>query len=105
MANLLLPPASLTKVVTDSSRADLYDAGLYCSSAADYDDVQSDLLDDYTLRLTRFHFVWHAYDTVRGETEPGRNLTASDPAARVSLLAAQRFSRVRDACVGLAVRV
>lgn len=88
-ANLLLPVTSITRVVTDASLADLYDAGLYCSAAADYDDTQSDLLDDYTLRFTRFHFVWHAYENVRAKTKSGRKLTAKDPTARLPLLVAQ----------------
>ena len=88
-ANLLLPAASIARVVTNASLADLYDAGLYCSTAADYDDTQSDLLDDYTLRLTRFHFVWHAYETVRTKSTSGRKLTAKHPTARLPLLEAQ----------------
>ena len=46
VGNLLLPPASVSRIVTNASVADLYGASDYCSSAADYDDAQSDALDD-----------------------------------------------------------
>ena len=88
-ANLLLPPASISRVDVNTSLADLHDADLYCAPAAHYNDVQSDLLDEYMLRLTRFHFVWHAYATVRDHSESGLKLTSSDLAARLPILSAQ----------------
>lgn len=76
MSNLLLPAACLSSVTTNAAAADLYDAGMYCTGPADYDEVQSQLLNDYISQLARYHFVWSAYETVRGRSGAGRLLTS-----------------------------
>lgn len=76
VSNLLLPAACLSGVETNASVADLYDAGLYCSSAADYDDRQSNLLNDYLSVLARFHFVWAAFEAIRRQSDAGHLLTS-----------------------------
>lgn len=87
--DLLLAPASIARVDTDATLADLYDSDGYCSAAVHYNDTQSNLLDDYMLRLTRFHFVWHAYATVRDHSESGQKLTSKDLRERLPILSAQ----------------
>ena len=72
VANSLLPAACVTRVDTDASAADLYDAGLYCEPSAHYDEQQSLILDDYMSALARYHFVWNAYATVREDSESGQ---------------------------------
>ena len=88
VGNLLLPPASLSRVVTDTSAADLYGAAAYCSSASNYDDIQSELLDDHMLELVRFHFVWNVYETVRCISGVGCKMTSNNHEDRLSLLGA-----------------
>ena len=84
-SNLLFPAASLAKVTTNASLADLYDAFVFCSTAASYDAVQSRLLDDYIGAWARFHFVWNAYEVIRSESTAGRSMTRKDPRARLTL--------------------
>ena len=86
VANSLFPPASVSRVVTDASAADLYKAWSYCSSASAYDNRQSDLLDDYMLELVRFHFVWNAYELIRRRSQSGRQMTTKSNKARLELL-------------------
>ena len=85
VSNLLLPAACLSGVETNASAADLYDAWMYCSPAADYDDRQSKLLNDYVSQLARFHFVWSAYKAVRSKSESGHLLTSKNVADRNTL--------------------
>ena len=98
----------MSRVDTDASTADLYDAALYCSSASDYDDKQSELLDDYMLELVRFHFVWNAYETVRSISEVGCKMTTKIPEDRLSLFGAvpiahkELLTWVYKACLPLA---
>ena len=87
--DLLLAPASIARVETDATLADLYGEDLYCSPAEDYNNTQSNLLDDYMLQLTRFHFVWHAYATVRDNSESGQKLKSKALEDRRSILSAQ----------------
>ena len=84
-SNLLLPAACLSRVETNASVADLYDAGMWCSQAAEYYDDQSELLDDYMFVLARFHFIWTAYETVRSMSNAGGMLTAAGTDGRVGL--------------------
>ena len=86
VGNLLLPPASVSRVVTDASASDLYNAWSFCSCASTYDDQQSDLLDDYMLELVRFHFVWNAYESIRHRSLSGQKLISSSNKARLELL-------------------
>ena len=53
--------------------------------AADYDDRQSTLLDDYLSVLARFHFVWSAYEAVRRQSNAGQLLTSKLVGDRVTL--------------------
>ena len=76
VSNLLLPAACLSRLETNASTADLYDAGEYCSQAADYDYHQSILLDDYLSVLAQFHFVWCAYEALRDQSDAGHLLTS-----------------------------
>ena len=85
VANLLFPAACVTRVQTDASAADLYEAGLYCEPAADYDERQSRVLDDYMSALVRYHFVWNAYATIRDDSSAGELMKTKNPADRKSL--------------------
>lgn len=85
VANLLFPAACIGRVQTDASTADLYDAGLYCGQAADFDQQQSEILDDYLSALVRFRFVWNAYETVRDNSQAGRLMKSRNPANRETL--------------------
>lgn len=84
-SNLLLPAACLSRVETNASVADLYGEQMWCSPAAEYDELQSKLLDDYMFVLTRFHFVWTAYETIRSKSSAGDLLTSEDPSGRVEM--------------------
>ena len=85
VANLLLPPACVSGIETNASAADLYNGWAYCSAAADYDDGQSILLNDYMSVLARFYFVWSAYEAVRRQSDAGRLLTSKDVGGRTIL--------------------
>ena len=87
VANLLLPAACVTRVETDTSAADLYDAGFYCTPAADYDRCQGRILDDYMSALARYHFVWNAYENVRKYSCSGELMTTKNTAGREKLAA------------------
>ena len=84
--NLLFPAACVSRVETDTSAVDLYGAWLYCSSAAEYDERQSILLNDYMSALARFHFVWNAYETARETSEAGGLLTSKNDGSRRALV-------------------
>ena len=84
-SNLLFPAAALAEVTTNASRADLYDAFTFCSTAASYDAAQSRVLDDYLSAWTRFHFVWNAYEVVRCKSTAGRRMMHKDPSSRLTL--------------------
>ena len=84
-ANLLLPAACMSGVETNAAVADLYPGQTYCSSALDYSDRQSMLLDNYVSALVRFHFVWCAFEVVRDESRAGTRLKSPDVGQRTSL--------------------
>ena len=86
VSNLLLPTACLSSVETNASVADLYDAWVYCSHAAGYDDRQSTLLNDYLAQLAQFHFVWSAYEAIRRQSESGHLLTSKIVGDRMMLV-------------------
>ena len=91
VANLLLPAACVTRVETDASAADLYDAGSYCEPANHHDQQQSEILDDYMSALARHLFVWNAYETVREDSDAGRLMATKNVADRKVL--AERVPR------------
>ena len=86
VANLLYPAACVSHVETDAFAADLYQSGSYCEPAAEYDECQNKVLDDYMFALARFHFVWNAYETVRKTSEAGRLLISGSPRSRETLV-------------------
>lgn len=86
VANLLYPAACVSHVETDAFAADLYQSGSYCEPAAEYDQRQSIVLDDYMFALARFHFVWNAYETARTTSEAGRLLISRNPRSRDTLV-------------------
>ncbi len=86
VANLLYPAACVSHVETDAFAADLYQSGATCEPAAEYDELQSKVLDDYMLALARFHFVWNAYETARKNSEAGHLLVSGNPRSRDTLV-------------------
>ena len=84
--NLLFPAACVSRVETDTFAADLYGSWSYCSPAAEYDERQSIVLNDYMSALARFHFVWNAYETARKTSEAGGLLTSRNAGSRKALV-------------------
>ena len=108
VSNLLLPAASLSRVETNATLADLFGGSEYCSSAADFLGFHSRLLDDYMSALVRFHFVWTAFETIRGECDAGCLFTSTDIGGRTTLarcvspVQIRLLQRVYEACLPLA---
>ena len=104
VGNLLFPAACVTRVDTDASAADLYNAGLYCEPSAHYDEQQSLIFDDYMSGLARYHFVWNAYAMARKDSESGRLMMTKNAAdrevvaTRVPQAHLDVLDRVRGAC-------
>ena len=104
VANLLFPVACISRIETNASAADLYGAWMYCGQAADSDQQQGEILDDYLSALARFHFVWSAYETVRKDSGAGKLMRTKNPvdretlAGRVPRTHLEVLDRVYDSC-------